>query len=302
MYTRGFQINVFQVNEEPEFVVGGLSSYLTQAIALMVAAVIFVLVTVNGNIIKLTSRIKWISILMLLITLLTFVTQGSRYRIVILLIAGATTYYLKNREKPNLLLWSAFGVVFFLAMGVIEITRNYSRGLDISKLESYELSDIGSNAQNETKVFLFSGRVIDEVSKNSDYIYFEPIITAILMPIPRAYFPQKPDGAYLDDVQEIVFGNSDMGAAFMFYAEYYYAFGWIGIVIMSFVFGLICKYFYLNYRYNPNSLVPILALAIFNGCVYMFITRGYLAQHVFTFFYFLVIPLWVLKLFNNHIK
>jgi oligosaccharide repeat unit polymerase len=298
VYTRGFQLNVFQVDKEREFVTGGLSSYLTQAIAFMVASIVFIVMSILSKPVVYL-REKIVFIVLTLASLLTFITQGSRYRIVILVIAAAGTYYLKKKKKPNLVLWAGLGALFFLAMGVIEVTRNYSRGLDIDRLQNYEISDIGSNAQNETKIFFFSGKVIEVVEKKSGFIYLEPFITALLMPFPRAIFPDKPDGAYLKEIQLEVFGSSDRGAAFMFFAEYFYAFGWLGLVVFSALLGSLCKYFYLNYFTHRDRPTAILSLALFNGLIFIIISRGYLAQQVFSYFYFLVIPFWTLRFYSN---
>lgn len=293
VYTRGFQLNAFQVDNDRKFVTDGLSMYFVMGISFLVAAMCFLLVYyLKSN----KSKAKLFLLLIpLIITVLTFVTQGSRFRLVFLVIAMATVYYIHQKKKPNPLVWISFSVLFFIAMGVIELTRNYSRGLDISKLKDYDVSEISSNAQNETKVFFFSGEVIDNVAANNSYIFFEPFYTALLMPIPRAIFPSKPDGKYLNKIQKNIIGDDSMGAAFLFYAEFFYAFGWFGVIIGSFLLGMFIKYFWHNFLQNKENTIALISLALFNGFIYVIISRGYLAQQFFAYMYFIVIPLWIVK-------
>lgn len=300
VYTRGIQINVFEVDNDRKFVTDGLSMYFVMGISFLVASscLLFIYYLKSDK----SKGKMFLFLIPLLITILTFITQGSRFRLVFLLFAMATVYYVIKKRRPNILVWVFFSIFFFIGMGVIELTRNYSRGLDISKLKDYDVSEISSNAQNETKVFFFSGQVIDYVSKNNDYIYFEPFYTALLMPVPRAFFPSKPDGKYLTDIQDAVLGDSSMGAAFLFYAEFFYAFGWFGVLIASFFLGFFIKYFWLNFLQNPENSIALISLALFNGFVFVMISRGYLAQQFFSYMYFIIIPLWVAKKINIKLK
>jgi len=296
VYTRGIQINVFEVDNDREFVTDGLSMYFVMGISFLVASSCFLFIYYLKS--DKSKGKLFLFLIPLLITILTFITQGSRFRLVFLLLSLATIYYIINKKRPNPLIWVFYSIFFFIGMGVIEITRNYSRGLDINKLKDYDISEISSNAQNETKVFFFSGQVIDYVSKNNTYIYFEPFYTALLMPVPRALFPSKPDGKYLKDIQDAVLGDSSMGAAFLFYAEFFYAFGWLGVILASFFLGFLIKYFWLNFLQNPENIIALISLALFNGFVFVIISRGYLAQQFFAYMYFIIIPLWVAKKIN----
>ena len=292
VYTRGFQLNVFAVDNDREFVTGGLSMYFVNGISFFIAAVSFLFLNYLKR--RNTKYFLWF-IIPLLLVIITYLTQGSRFRLVYLVIALATVFYLYRKRRPNPILWLGFGIGFYLLMGVIEVTRNYSRGLDLTKLEQYSVEDISNNASNESRVFFFSGEVINTVSDTNSYIYFEPVYTAILMPIPRVFFPWKPDAEYLNDIQLQILGTDATGAAFLNYAEYYYAFGWFGILFFSFIMGVLLKYFWCNYLQNKENLLAIVSLGLINGLVYVLISRGYMAQQFFSYMYFIVIPLWLAK-------
>lgn len=121
------------------------------------------------------------------------------------------------------------------------------------------------------------------------------------MPIPRALFPWKPDGGYLDRAQQMILGFND-GVAVTMYAEAFYAFGWFGVIIYSLFFGWLAKVFWLNYRKNSQSIGAIISLSLFNGFTYLLISRGYLSSAVTNFCMLIVLPLWLASLLNRKSK
>ena len=134
-------------------------------------------------------------------------------------------------------------------------------------------------------------------------LYFESIITALTMPLPRSVFPWKPDAQYLRDANLRVLGTLDHGAAYLNFVEGYLSFGWLGIVFNGFSIGFLSRIFWDNYRRNRKSIGAILFLSLYNSVLYMFISRGYLAQELVVFIYFIPVVYWVsrlsLKFFGN---
>ena len=292
---RGFQFNIFEVDETRSFITGGFTMYITSAISFLVAS--------SGLILfKILKKKNVYYFIPLILTLMVFIIQGSRFRLVYLVITMATIYYIHQKKKLNIILWAIIGFGFFLLMGIIEISRNYSRGLDLTKVEGMQIRDFVDNAQNESKVFFFSGEVIKYVLKTGEHIYFEPITTALFMPLPRAIFPTKPDGQYLRYIQNRILGSDLTGAAFLHYAEFFYAFGWIGVIINGLLIGMMSKAFWVNFLRQPENLTSILTLGLFNGFLYILISRGYLAQAFFSFMYFIVIPILIVRILLRAIR
>ena len=130
---------------------------------------------------------------------------------------------------------------------------------------------------------------------DKDKIYFEPIATAICMPIPRAIFPDKPKGLYLREANMAVLHTLEYGAAFLYFVEAYLAFGWAGIIFQGLFIGFLSRIFWDNYQRNRQSIGAILLLTLYNGVLYVIISRGYLAQVFTTYMYFVIIPFWLSK-------
>jgi oligosaccharide repeat unit polymerase len=238
---------------------------------------------------------KYYLLLFILFTISTYIIGGFRYRLVYLIISLATMYHLYFQKKIKLLIWIPVGIAFFLSMGIIVNTRNYAKGIDLKKAKSLSTEQMVNGARDDgLSVFYFSGAVMKQIEDRNSYIYFEPIFTALMFPIPRKLYANKPDGKYLSDAQEWVFGYS-WGAAMLIYAEAFFAFGWIGIILNGLFIGWLSKYFWLRFLNNKFSLNSILLLSLYNGYIYFMLSRGYLAAQFMTFMFYIVIPYFLYK-------
>jgi hypothetical protein len=121
------------------------------------------------------------------------------------------------------------------------------------------------------------------------------------MPIPRAIFSEKPGGEYLDKAQLDIWGTV-FGMAFMNYGDAFYAFGWVGIILNGLFIGWLSKVFWLQFEQKKDNFYNLLALALYNGSTYVFISRGYLAQEITILFMFTLVPLFLYKKIYKYIK
>ena len=229
------------------------------------------------------------------LSLSSFMIAGFRYRIIYLLMAFFTIYYIQKQKKPNLALWGLLFVILVLFMGVIGATRNYHKGLDSSQLQNQTISELMQKGMNDTRIFYATGALMNDVSSNSNFVYFTPIYTAVCMPIPRSIFRDKPDATYLVDMNVRIWGTAKYGIAFMCYGEAFYAFGWAGIILCGLLLGIFSRYVYSLYHTNDKSVSALLFLSTYNGFMYVVLTRGYFAQQVTIFFLIIVIPMLLYK-------
>ena len=286
---RGFNLNIVQSSSKLVFQDGGFSQYFINCLSFLILACMLLI----PSIVK--SRFKVYYYLPIILTIIVFIIGGFRYRLVYLVIAMATMYYLYTKKRIKIWFWIAFTFCFVIFMGVMEMSREYAQGLNLSKTNGLGVKDFTLSAFNETNTFLVTGRVIKNTYDSGNYVYGEPLITALFMPIPRSIFPNKPDGGYLKKIQVDIFGTSENGAAFLNYAEAFLAFGWIGIIIQGILIGFLAKLFWVNYLRNPEKITQIASLALFNGFTYIMISRGYFSAHLTLFFYYIIIPFWLIK-------
>ncbi len=232
---------------------------------------------------------------LVIFSVLGFILAGFRYRIIYLLIAFFTIYYLVQKKRPNLFLWGTSFVLLVFLMGVIGSSRSYHQGLDLTRLEDNTDGELFERGMADTRIFYASGAVMENVRFYDDYIYFKPLYTAICMPIPRSWFKEKPDADYIVDMNFRIFGTADHGIAYMNYGEAFQSFGWLGIILNGLLMGLLARYVFSLYQSKPLSIPRIVYLALFNGFVYVFLSRGYLAGQVVTYLFIIVAPLFLYK-------
>ncbi len=288
---RGIHFSIFADNAPEELVHDNMEHYFLELIYLYEAA--FSLMIIH-NIRH--QGIKWYYLLMLYVFII-FIFAGTRARIVVLLVAALTTFYLYPKPKRvNYPIVIVLAIVVYLGFSVMDQARQYSRGLNRDSLNSLSYNDIKGGADENAAVYWFSAVVMDWVDEDSEYVYFEPLINALLSPIPRSIFPWKPDGRYLMRSQFKIIGDATHGAIFLFFTEGFISFGWLGVILYGFILGWLSKRFWSNYKNNNTSIGAILSLALYNGFCYNVISRGYLATAVINYVYIICLPFWIVML------
>lgn len=283
------QLLVGGISESVELTNGSLSGYGKQMINFCIPGCGLMLIGILKG--EQTTYRKIVFLAAVALSLSSFLVAGFRYRIIYLLVAFFTIYYIHNQKKPNCALWLFLFIILIFFMGIIGATRNYQKGLDTTRLQGQTNRELLQTGMNDTRIFYATGALMNDVSSNSNYVYFTPIYTAVCMPIPRSIFKEKPDATYLVDMNVRIWGTAKYGIAFMCYGEAFYAFGWMGIVLCGLFLGLFSRYVYSLYKVNEKSVSALLLLATYNGFTYVVLSRGYFAQQVTIFFLVIAIPM-----------
>lgn len=275
----------------------GFVSYFIDLISLFCASTAMLLAYFKTQKYKLRYGLTFLPILYL--TLIFYIVGGFRIRIVYLIIAMLTMYHLYPMpRKINYPLALIVGIIVYLGFAIMDSSRQYGQGINREKLSEITLSETTDGAGENEDVCCFSIIAMDNYHKFGNYEYFEPIVNAICMPIPRAIAPWKPDGEYMRRAQIRTIGSSEGGAAFLNYVEGYISFSWFGVILYGLFMGFISRIFWDNYYYNKSSIGAILLLALFNGFCYQWISRGYLGGNFNSFIYYVILPFWLMSLFR----
>ena len=289
----GFNFRIVRAQTETynalEHRFGHSEDYLVMLISLLPSAAILFYMTKSK---------KWLTIT-LIFALIIGILGGSRYRLLLFVIPLITAYHLYPMPKKiNYLIWVPVGIAFILMMGIIEKTRNYGSGLDSDRMS--EILSTGSvkeiKASEAEFVYYFSAKVLDKY-QDDDIMPWDVFGTALCFPLPRALFPWKPDAQYLRDANIRVLGTEAYGAAYLNIVEWFLALGWVGVLLNGIILGLLSKFFWNNYKRNPNTLGGVLYLCLFDGVCYVLVSRGYLAQELLVFIYYLPVTYWMSCLF-----
>lgn len=264
---------------------GDLEFYFTSLIAFGCIACSIFFVRSNSILFKLGS---------LLVILIIYIICGFRYRMVILAISIVTTMHLiPCPKRPNYKYLIPLAIVMYSFFGMMDSARNYSGGLRKDVVVEYDYMN-ASGAKENAGVFSFSGYVMTEYT-NREKVYFQPLWCALTLPLPRYLFPWKPNADYVKEISTAEYH----GAAFTYFAEAYMAFGWCGVLLYGMFLGWLSRKVWCNYVFNSNNINAVVFLALFNGFTYVMISRGYMAQSLVTFVYFVVLPFWVAKVIKR---
>ena len=277
----------------------GLVSYFIDLIALFVASCCLSYIGLkNANH---GFKKKLLVYVILYFTLVMFIVGGFRYRLVYLLLAMATTYHLYPvPRRINYKVFVPLAVVAYLLFAVMDTARSYGAGINFEQAKTISLSDATKGANESESVCCFSIACTDSYYRNGGFAGFEPILTAILMPIPRAILPTKPSAGYLKEAERKV--GASGGAAFLVVTEAYVTMGMLGVVLYGLFIGWLCAKIWNNYRYHPDSIGSIVLLALMNGFCYVWISRGYMGAAFNIFLYYVVLPFWLTSLAKKVIK
>ncbi|MDV3309131.1 MAG: O-antigen polysaccharide polymerase Wzy, partial [Cyclobacteriaceae bacterium] len=171
------------------------------------------------------------------------------------------------------------------------LTRTYNRGLNLESIEQEYSRSFFESGLRESLIFQCTGAAIELVPETYEHVGFQPIISTLLFPIPRAIYPEKESARYLFDFLDHVFGPYGQGAAMMSFGEYYLAFGWPGLIIGSFLIGWFSRRLWNWFLANQRNPFVIAAYACTVMYLYVVISRGYLPQ-VTMLFFFSVFPVY----------
>lgn len=221
-----------------------------------------------------------------------YTSLGFRYRLVLIGAPFLLLWYIVRQRRPRLVTISVAAALLIVVSGVIGLTRQYSRGLDLSSLDGITADKVIEAGLHESSVFLTTSGVMQVTPGRYPHVGAKPFVAALLFPIPRILYPEKASADYLVDATVAVYGGKvrASGSAILSYGEYFLIAGWPSLVAMSLLFGwlLRCLWNWFLVRYQePFAQVVYVLTASY---LYVVVSRGYLPQ-VLMLFVFSVAPL-----------
>lgn len=279
-------INPLDAQSVPERAGGSFANYLNLSVNFLITGITLLFI----HFVRTKKGLLWFAI-PLVLALGIYTSIGFRYRLILLLGSVVASYYLTKRVRLSALVATAGVFLLITLMGIINLTRTYNRGLNLESIEEGDSHSFFESGLRESLIFQCTGAAIELVPETYDYVGFEPIISTLLFPIPRAIYPEKASARYLFDFLDHLFGPYGQGAAMMSFGEYYLAFGWPGLIIGSFLIGWFSRRLWNWFLANQRNPFVIAAYASTVMYLYVVISRGYLPQ-VTMLFFFSVFPVY----------
>lgn len=248
----------------------------------------FVDLAVPGIAIAIFGRNKislWLVFLMAVICF-GYVFLGSRYRIVLLIIL-ALFFSLKAGSRFYSPMRIIYLALIIFGLSIVSVGRSYRSGFDMSAISGAGSDALAKGIASDTNIHFTMAAVLDYVPKFHDYVYFEPLVIASTIFVPRAIWPDKPLPDYLSAISSSLsrYGLQDTGAALPVYGEWYLMGGFLGIFFLSILFLFVMQFLFLR-SISKGRYALAATLSCFSAYAY---TRGYLAQTMLSFV-FMVLP------------
>jgi hypothetical protein len=211
---------------------------------------------------------------------LVFVSIGFRYRLVFVLGGMTLLMHMRRSRPPRPSVLAVITLSLLIAFGLMGLTRQYNRGLDVARLSELSWEDIYLGSLSDTNTFFALGAVMDVVPRQYSFVGFDPIYYALILPIPRVMWEAKPAPEYLELIPAAI-GTEESktaGVAWPFLAECYVTFGWLGVISLCLAFGVTCRVAWIAYCRAPKDPAMMVIYSLTFPLIYYVLSRGYLAQ------------------------
>lgn len=226
-------------------------------------------------------RRAWVPIGVVLVSMALLTSGGGRWFLVIPGVATALVWWRMSpgawtRHPRTLLLVGTAGLfVFAVLVGGLR-DQSGEKSIDVG---AFVDKQVRGGTFATTAVLVMT--VPDHYAPLNGSSYAE----VLAMPVPRALWPDKPEGA-TKDLQRTFF-RSEIGASFPFYGESYANFGWWGTAIACGLFGFALESVWVRLLAARRAWQVIVWAALVPTLLQMF-SRGYLAGLIAGVFGFLL--------------
>lgn len=225
---------------------------------------------------------KWHALVGAYLLFIIFYAYGWRFIIYIVAVSGAIVFYRTRNKQPQMSHIITLGAILFLYSTIGGMMRGAMRSGENAAVKSVETENFIYTLESNFDIYKTYYGVVQTYPSKEDFWYGQAVIASpIIMWIPRFVWPNKPLGTEYPLTIGIMksCGDTSIKSAAMAspnITEYYLDFGVIGVIVYSFILGIVCKR--MLKLYYGKSLYGVIKYALFCGFLIQLINRGYMAQ------------------------
>lgn len=229
---------------------------------------------------------RWLLVPVFLIIFLINLSDGFRYRILMLVFAPLVYLCIRKHRKLKLTRLAILVFAAFILVTVVGAWRNNIRSG--TQLISLNWDVLLSAYMPNIEVFFPFYRILGVVPEYYGYLNGRGYLYTFTVMVPRIIWPDKPEPLERD-ILTIAFGEVGMksGPAYPNIGEFYIEFGVIGILAGMFLFGLFSKWTASLYKSSRRSSLSLIGYAMLLPYYLQIVCRGHFAsifmEMVFTF-------------------
>ena len=254
---------------------GNFQGFLTVTLNFVILAMPIMFFSLLNGVKEKTKFIFYISI-----SISLFINFAFRWRLFLLFVPILLIYFFHKKTKPNIIFLFSFVLSTFLFFGFIQTARTYGKGINIEEIQQSKLSAVLRASFFDSNVFNTSAAMIHKTPSENDFVGLDPFLNALLLPIPRTIWPDKPTGEYVFDLYRKIYPGKfwEVGAACLGFAEYFISGGWIALVTLNFLLGYLYKRLWIWFFYNFYDPIAQISYASYFSFLFIIYSRGYLLQ------------------------
>lgn len=186
----------------------------------------------------------FLMIFILITVFVGFVLSGSRSSIINVIVSFIVVWMLQNRKIPTAGP-IIFGIAFFYLFGLLGELRStvYDKQVDWDVLTQSTLQEAADFSSDEIEKWNNLGSSIaiyHKVPEQEPFLNGKPYLAALFFIVPRLIWDHKPHGTGYY-VGRRIYNRAEAGIPPGEVAEVYYNFGFLGIIIMFLLKGIIVK-------------------------------------------------------------
>lgn len=249
------------------------------------------------------SKNKVMPVILSYLLISLFFSYGWRFIIYILAISFLITRSRVLGKRITSVQLTVLIIILLLFSVFTGSVRNSVRNGVKADFEGFNAENVSFTLESNFNIYKSFYGVVGTYPSKADYFYGQAcFVYPFIMWIPRYVWPSKPYGIQYPAGQAMLKSCPSAlkeGMSYPNIYEYYIDFGAIGVIIISFFIGKICRKM-LNLYYS-KSIFKIISYALFMGFLIQFINRGYIAQLI-TLFVFLYLPLLLYRKYFKQLK
>ena len=207
------------------------------------------------------------------------ISYGFRYRLALLYLPIVLFALIKTESglKKIFKLGTLF-LFFIFLISILGVTRTYSQGLNLYRIESLSLMEILiQGIFNDTNTIISSGTFLAWFERHGEYAHFNQVRYVLEYFIPNTLLESKQYSPILTYTQTAL-GDDQSGTAALGFAEYYHTGGIFGVLFFSALFSYTLTLLYKKQLTLKNTYHQFLYLSILVWFINS-LTRGYFPQN-----------------------
>lgn len=228
----------------------------------------YVLPVLTVLLFRLEKKLTWRPIILGLMTVIIFlfVAQGGGRRIIGALVASASVVWVLTARRKGA---AVIFISLFIVPALLVILQYIlvSRRSGFGSVEGITATGLVTGGISVDDNFARLAQLIEIIPTFVPHVGFDWVIWILVRPIPRVFWPGKPDG-YGFSLPDFL-GMEGVSLTSSVVGESYMAFGFIGCLAIGLLFGYFARWFaqLLDYRMYPSAILMygLGLLALFVG-------------------------------------